>query len=407
MMKHHFQEIADLMTIGMAERPRGFDLFVKEMASLFHRAFEEDTKTVYVSGYAFPMELLWAFDVIPFDFEIACNNLPAVGSGSGSSLMIHSENQGFSRDICSFDRLILGCLHQGILPKGDLYLTSTLYCNGKAKTNEFVASHGGKESILLDVPTKIMPSSIKYVAAQLKDIASRLEHITGKSLDMDKLKEAIHWSNRARSSLTEMNNLMKAKPFPYNGIKACLLGLGGALFWGSPIRDEINQLIIAEINQRIEQGASFPERHRILWYPWVPVQPTNIFSTLKENQVSVVMVEAARVWWSEMDEQDPFNALALKALENHHTGTVGKRMDALKTFAKEYQVDGVIHFATPACYHENLLFRIISDEMKSLDLPILNLEGDMSDERNYSPDQTLQKLLSFIDILDSKKAFSH
>ncbi|MBL7210971.1 MAG: 2-hydroxyacyl-CoA dehydratase [Desulfobacteraceae bacterium] len=399
MMKSSFQKIEAFMEPRLAKKPRGFDLFTKELASSMVRAYDEDVKTVYVSGYAFPTELLWAFDVTPFDFEIACNNLPAAASGNGSTLMITSEKRGYSRDICSFDRLIIACMIQGMLPKGDLHITSSYYCHGKAKANEIVANHEGKESILFDVPNEISMSSIEYVTAQLKEIASRLQSITGEELDIDKVREAIRWSNKARNSLQRINELMKSKPFPYNPVKACLLALGGALFWGSPLRDDIHQLIIKELEERIHNGTALPEKYRVLWYPWVPVQQTNIFVTLKEHSVSVPMVEAARVWWSELDESDPFDSLARKALENHHVGRAEKRVKALVNLAEEYDVDGTIHFATPACHGENIAFPLVRDAMKERGLPALNLEGDMTDERNYSSELTVSKLSSFIEIL--------
>ena len=71
------------------------------------------------------MELLWAFDVVPFDFEIACNIIPPAVSGNGSSIMVTAENQGYARDICSFYRLALGAHFQGMVPRGDLFLTSS------------------------------------------------------------------------------------------------------------------------------------------------------------------------------------------------------------------------------------------------------------------------------------------
>jgi len=400
-MKSSFQQIEAFMEPRLAKKPRGFDLFTKELASSMVRAYDEDVKTVYVSGYAFPTELLWAFDVTPFDFEIACNNLPAAASGNGSTLMITSEKRGYSRDICSFDRLIIACMIQGMLPKGDLYITSSYYCHGKAKANEIVANHEGKESILFDVPNEISMSSIEYVTAQLKEIASRLQSVTGEELDIDKLREAIRWSNKARNSLQRINELMKTKPFPYNPVKACLLALGGALFWGSPLRDDIHQLIIKELEERIHDGTALPEKYRVLWYPWVPVQQTNIFVTLKEHSVSVPMVEAARVWWSDLDESDPFDSLARKALENYHVGRAEKRVKALLSLAEEYDVDGTIHFATPACHCENIAFPLVRDAMKERGLPALNLEGDMTDERNYSSELTVSKLSSFIEILGS------
>ena len=348
------------------------------------------------------MELLWAFDVVPFDFEIACNNLPVATSGNGSSIMITAENEGYSRDLCSFHRIAIGCMLQGMLPRGDLYITSSIWCHGKAKTNEILANSEGKESVLFDVPNEISTSSLQYVATQLKEIASRLETITGKKLDPDRLKESIRWSNRARSSWKEVLDLMKTKPCPWDGVRACLLALAGALLWGTPVRDEINQMLIQEMKERIKTGKLFPESYRVLWFPWVPAQTTNIFTTLRENQVSVVMAEVAGIWWSELDESNPFEALALKALQNLHVGTAEGRVKALVALAEEYDVDGAIHFSTPACHHENASFRLISDAMKEKGLPTIDLDGDMTDERNYSPERTMAILTSFIEILRGK-----
>ena len=400
MMKEAFQTMVESFELSLEEKRRAYTFFSHKIYKMALDAFNEDNKIVYVSGYAFPVELLWAFDVVPFDFEIACNNLPVVMGGQGSTIMAHSENIGYSRDICSFDRLIIACLHQNMLPKGDLFLTSSYYCHGKAKTNEIVANYFDKKSVIFDVPNEISPASIQYVSGQLKEIASRLEMVTGQQLDMDRLKESIRSSNRARSVLVEINELMKSKPCPWNGAEACLVGLAGAIFWGSVHREEINQLFLQDIKTRIEKGNLRPEDHRILWFPWVPVQTTNIFQTLRHNNAGVVMAEAAMVWWPELDEENPFETLALKALQDPHVGSVERRVKNLTECAVDYEVDGAIHFATPACYHENGSLRIIGDGLKEKGIPLLDLAGDMSDERAFSPEQTLNKLSTFIEMLN-------
>ena len=403
-MKDNLQNIVTFMNMKLKQKSSAWSMFVKEMASTFVRAFDEDAKVVWVSCYAFPMELLWAFNVVPFDFEIACNLLPEATGGRGSSIMIEAEKQGFSRDICSFYRLALGAHLKGIVPKGDLYLTSSYYCNGKAKTNEIIARGQGKESILFEVPNEISPSSITYVASQLKGIASRLEDLTGEKLDEDKLRDVVRRSNNARISYQQVNEMMKAKPSPWDGNKACLLGIAGSLYWGSSFRDEINQMLIQEMNSRLQSGKVFPEKYRILWYPWVPVQQTNIFTTLKEKQANVVMAESAMVHWSELDETKPFESLALKALQNLQVGPAGRRVAALTKLADEYEVDGVIHFSSHACRHENGSFRVVGDALKEKGIPVLNIEADMTDERNYSAEKTRVNLESYFEILGGSRS---
>jgi len=394
-------EMAELMKQRLAKRLRGYDFYINAMLENFVSAFNERSTTVYVSGYAFPLELLWAFDVVPFDFEIACNNLPEATAGQGSSIMRFAEDAGYNRDICAFDRLIIGCDIKGMLPKGEIYLTSSYYCHGKAKANEIVAARAGKKSILFEVPNQISHGSIQYVVSQLKGIAKTLEDVAGQKLDMDRLKESIKSSNRARSSLLKINALMKTKPCPWDGARASLLSLGG-IFWGSPVQEQIFNLLHKEITDRVQNKTALPENLRVLWFPWVPVQQTNYFDIFKEHQVSIPMVESAYVWWDELDEDHPFETLALKALNNYMVGSAQRRAAGLSKIAGEYDVNGAIHFSTPACYHENGGFRIISDALKKVNVPVLNLEGDMTDERNYFPEQAYAKLNTFIEVMQEK-----
>ncbi|MBI4596373.1 MAG: 2-hydroxyacyl-CoA dehydratase [Candidatus Tectomicrobia bacterium] len=401
-MKDSFLNMQDFMEKRLEKRPSGWGLFTKELIATFLRVFDETARVVWVSCYAFPMELLWAFDVVPFDFEIACNLLPAATGGRGSTIMSKSEEKGYSRDICSFYRLTLGAQFQAMLPRGDLFLTSSYYCNGKAKTNEILARAQGGESVIFDVPNEISDSSIKYVVSQLKDIAVRLEKISGVKLDQDRLRDSVRWSNKARESYLEVNRLMKTKPCPWDGYTACLLGISGSLFWGSPLRDEINRRLVREMEERIKTGKLLPEKYRVLWFPWVPVQSTNIFTILRENEIAVPTVEVTRVYWPEMDENKPFESLALKALQNPYVGPAERRVKVIMELAGEYEVNGAIHFSTPACRHENGSFRLISATMRERGIPVLNIEADMTDERNYFPEQTMDRLSSFLEILRTR-----
>ena len=55
--------------------------------------------------------------------------------------------------------------------------------------------------------------------------------------------------------------------------------------------------------------------------------------------------------------------------------------------------NGVVHFSSHACRHANASFRIIQDALANRGIPLLVLEGDMSDERNYSTERTAASLI--------------
>lgn len=98
-MKAEFEQTLAILKQRHSQRPRGFTFFNRELISSNIAAFDDSKKTVYLSGYEFPTEFLWAFDVQPFDFEIACNNLPSALSGQGSAVMKIAEAAGYSRAI--------------------------------------------------------------------------------------------------------------------------------------------------------------------------------------------------------------------------------------------------------------------------------------------------------------------
>jgi benzoyl-CoA reductase/2-hydroxyglutaryl-CoA dehydratase subunit BcrC/BadD/HgdB len=387
-----------------AAKPRGFELYVHRMLQGLTKAFDPEAKIVYVSNYSFPAELLWAFDVVNFDYEIACNNLPQAIMGSGSELMIACEEQGFSRDICSFHRMELGFSAQDANPRGDLYICSSYYCHGKAKAHEAAARREGAPHYFFEAPTRRTESARVYVETQLREIAEILERLTGKQLDMGRFKECIRMSNRARANLVEINELMKLKPCPWEAKKAALLALGGAVFWGSPVLVEVTDRLKEEIQERAASGATRPERFRVLWSPWYPVQPTVIPAFMRDNQISMVMAETADIWRPALDENHPFESLAQMVLDNYMLRTTQERAERLTTLAGEYQVDGLVHFGTVACYHENTAFRVIADAMARQGLPVLDLDGDMTDERNYSEQRTTGKLEAFLEIMAANRS---
>ena len=71
MFKHVLENMTQMMESALKEKKRFLTLWYKEWFDLFLKAYEPGKKVVYTSQYAFPMEILAAFDVIPFDFEIA------------------------------------------------------------------------------------------------------------------------------------------------------------------------------------------------------------------------------------------------------------------------------------------------------------------------------------------------
>jgi len=116
----------------------------------------------------------------------------------------------------------------------------------------------------------------------------------------------------------------------------------------------------------------------------------------------VPLCETFRVFWDEIDEENPFEGLALKCLKNPLVGTGARRTEDLPSIVDDYAIDGAILFATPACRHSNSAHRVLRDRLSELGAPLLTLDMDIGDPRGYSPEWTRARLEEFIEILDQR-----
>jgi len=402
MLKKYYTEMKSGLDTAYQQKPRASTQMSIQLASIFLEAYRADKNVIWTSFYSFPMELLAAFDVAPFDFEIAANLLPTFNADVAVEIMNKAEEAGYSTDICSYHRLAVGCSMLGYMPRADLLLSSSYFCDGKAKTNRLLADHYGKESISLDIPNKIEKESVDYVAAQLRRIAGKIAEVTGQRFDLDRLRECIRVSNRSRRAYGQLAELQKVTPYPYIGVPVVNMSIFGNMLAGREIQEQIYLDMVEESRKKIMEGNA-PEKYRVLWLAWCPVQPTNINQIFRKNGVTIVMGELARNYWGEMDESLPFESLALWSLRNPYVGTIGQRLKGINQIIDEYKLDGVVHFSTDACRHSCAAQKMIGDALKEHDIPYLVLDGDMSDKRKYSPERTQFLLENFIDIMAGRK----
>jgi len=403
MLRKYYENMKAGLELQYEKKPRAATKLLIELASAVITAYEENTPVIWTSWYSFPMELLAAFDVTSFDFEVASNSLPLLEPDTAVDVMSSAEEEGYSADICSFHRLSVGCQMLGHMPRADLLLATSFFCDGTARINKVIASYHGKEAITLDVPNRIDHDSIAYVVQQLKTIAGKIEVITGKKLDIDRLRECIRLSNRARLAYSRTAELQKLKPATWNGITAVVLSQAQDLLNGKLAQERIYQAMLDECLNKMAGGKTLEENYRVMWLAWFPQQPTVVNEIFRKKGVNVVMGERTYAFWEEKDEQNPWEAMALWCLKYPYTGHIEQRLAGIQKLIDEYQIDGVIHFSTDACRHTCAGQRIIGDRLQKRGLPFLVLDGDMSDKRKYSEERTRLLLESFIEVMASRK----
>jgi len=193
--------------------------------------------------------------------------------------------------------------------------------------------------------------------------------------------------------------VMKHRPVPLPPRLTIAFSINGLLFSGRETKERLNRELIAEAERRIASGRLRPERHRFYWFAWMPVYQSGLFDMLKENQIGIPLCETFRVYWDEIDEERPFEGLALKCLRNPFVGSVERRTDGLGKIVTDYGIDGALLFVTPACRHSNNGAGSLKDSLQRLGIPLLQVEMDIGDPRGYSPEQTRTRLEGFVEVL--------
>ncbi len=145
--------------------------------------------------------------------------------------------------------------------------------------------------------------------------------------------------------------------------------------------------------------------YRILWllaYPYFK----NSFVDYMEDELGLYAVvdEMSHIFWDEMDTEDPLRSLAKKTLQNHGLGEVARRVEVAVKLAADYNVDGAIHYSHFGCRQGCGGVGPLRENLEAAGFPLLVIDGDCIDERNYSDSQVRTRLEGFCEMLKDRRS---
>jgi benzoyl-CoA reductase/2-hydroxyglutaryl-CoA dehydratase subunit BcrC/BadD/HgdB len=377
-----------------------FDFTAKQMKA----ALQREGLVVWNNAFA-PIELLHGLDLVPCHPE----SLAALAAKLGHSrqAITCAEAGGYSPDTCSFYRCAMGLDMEGLIPRPDVIVSTSYLCDGSVKFFYNISQLYGCEYYLLDIPYHNSKKAIRYLASQLEELASIIVKKQKKSLDLDKLVKALRLSNEAREYMLKINQLRRAVPCPLSGSDAIGYVLDMYFFgFGSETGVRFFKTLYEELKTSVDfgQGAVAEEKYRLLWLHHIrPYYPNEIISYLEAMGASVCFGEANHVYWEPLAVDKPFESLAAKMLSNPGGGPLERRSDLALELAQRYDVNGVIHFSHWGCRQSCGGEYIIRDLMRQKGVPMLILDGDGTDSRNYSREQTKLRLQAFLEMLEAKR----
>ncbi len=347
------------------------------------------------SNLLVPSELIIGTGCIPFYPEMAA--AVVASAGLAPRFIDRAAEEGFSADACSYHRCVMGCAVDGFLPEPDFLLTVNYPCDSAPLSFSYASDLYGAPHQVLDVP---LPGSgsPELLAGQMEEAAARLTSLSGlgPARAARGLAEAITLSNRALEYLLRVEELRKRDDCTLDGKDAMggVSVLAGSL--GSKEGAEYYRLLARELERR---GCAGKDAIRIMWMHLKPWYKQGIFDTLERHGVRLVCEEYTHATWGSMDPREPFPSLAAKVSSHFLVGPAERRASHLARLAREYRVDGAIHYNHWGCRQSCGSAMLVKRALKEAGVPVLTIEGDCVDQREYQEGQLSTRLEAFLESL--------
>ena len=401
-MKQYFDDMVAGIARKIEDDPESRSprkVYALEVARLGSRLYSGDGGVAWC-GVTAPFDLLNAMGVTSCFVEFIGAMLAA--TGMADAYIDEAAHAGYAGDTCTYHRGVIGAMRMGLMPEPDFLIATSVPCTGGLAVMETIARHFKKDLFVLNVPQRETDESVKYLADQIRAMVSFVEDHTGRSLDQEKLQQAIDHTNEARALCEEAYFLARAVPSPADGRILSNFGVVMALLMGTSAGVEVARTYRDRFKEMVDsgQGGIADEKLRLLWIQ-NRIQFKNPLIDILEATfgASVVCEELNDITWDPIDPAAPFESMARRAISIPFNGDVNRRIAHLQKLARDYRIDGAINPCNWGCRQGTGARGLIAEGLKQIGVPVLNLEVDCIDSRNFALGQMQTRLEAFTEML--------
>ena len=402
-MKQLFDDMVSNLEARLLDNYTARQKYNLEVTRLGQRLYSDSHRVAWC-GVCAPFDLLNAMGINSCFVEFLGGVLAA--AGSVGPFLEEAEHAGFPAESCGWHRAAIGAAAQGMMPVPDVVIATSNPCAGGVAAIEHLARTFDCPLYVLTIPPDDSERNVRYLADQFRSMVDFVAEHTGEALDEDRLRDAMNKTNEAREAAIELFNLAQRTPSPVKGMDLRTFGLTIPLFFGTETAIEIIQAYRDEFAARLEQGiGGVPgERLRLMWLQEFIQFKHPLIKMLEEDyQAAVVVEELNNVYWEPIDVDDPYVGLAQRAIAFPFNGPVERRLKQIKKLVQAYKIDGAINPCHWGCRQGTGARGLIGEALKELDIPVINLEVDCADSRNFSEGQLRTRLEAFMELLGSRR----
>ncbi|MCP4116337.1 MAG: 2-hydroxyacyl-CoA dehydratase [Desulfobacteraceae bacterium] len=401
MMHDHFSSIVDGITAKLEQAPGGIHArkrYALAVAKLGRRLYSGNARIAWC-GVTAPFDLLNAMGVTSCFVEFVGAMLAS--TETAEHFIQEAEDAGYAADSCAYHRAVTGAMLKSAMPVPDFIIGTSSPCTAGLAVMENMAKAYKRDLFVLNVPQEDSPAAVRFLAGQVEEMAGFVAGHTGQALSRNRLGEALVLTNEATVLIREIYGLAKQKPSPVDSRFLRDFGVVVALFMGTREGVDICRAFRDELSHRVTTGAMDPSRERIrlMWIQNRVQYPFPMEAMLTDFGAKIVADELNDVTWEPMDPDNPFESIARRILSIPFSRNAGSRVAHLQALAREYRIDGAINPCHWGCRQGTGIRGIISNGLREIGVPVLNLEIDCVDSRNLARGQVQTRIEAFTEMI--------
>lgn len=415
--------------VGRGNRD-GAALFQKWFTEL-NQISENGGQTAYVFVMGSMAELLRTFDLPIVMPEI--NSLQTAVRRVAHDYLNEAEDYGYSPDICGYVKADVAVqLRRGDHPLGRIPPPSiavlTNACNTYIKWAEIWERMYKIPIFTLDIPgtrargkqtwpgNPDFENDRAYVVAQVKELITVCEQVTGRKFDIDRLRENLQQANQMSRGWRRVLELNQSTPSVFNALTDGTIYLGVSNgFRGTAEGAKFFDDLVHEMEHKASRGIGTmtDEKYRLV-FVGVPCYP--IFRRFNElfSEWGGTFVHSTYLWFAaggvsqgyEYDLSRPVESFAegLLIYVRNAMDSMFYQEQALSEMIDPFHVDGVVYHPIKSC---RTVSTGLADSRRALmasrDVASLFIESDMMDRRVVSEAQLKNRADAFFEGLASRR----
>jgi benzoyl-CoA reductase/2-hydroxyglutaryl-CoA dehydratase subunit BcrC/BadD/HgdB len=368
-----------------------------------------------------PAEILRAMGYLVYFPETHSAMLGA--TRMATDLIPEANALGYSPDICSYLTADIGAFLKGVtplakiyegitgIPKPDVLVFNTNQCRD---VQDWFSWYGEKfNAPVLGVYTHrnvgtVSNALVSSIAKQMQELAGSLEKISGKSLDLNNLKQVVALSRECSGVWKKVLQTAASQPSPLTFFDATTLMGPAVVGRGTQKAVDVFKTLLSELEERIQngEGAIDNEQFRIYW-EGMPVwgrlrAHSELFAGLNANVLASTYCNS---WiFSRLDPEDPFNSMAEAYTELFIVRSDAAKEKYIRDMLDLFKIDGIIYHDAKTCpNNSNCRYGMPQRLEKQSGVPSLTIHGDLNDLRLLSDEQTKTNVEAFIEQLEERR----